>query len=120
MSTSPRKTDGENWGCSAWRTEGFRENTLWSSSTHREPTKKLELFIRECSDRTKANGFKLKDGIFTLDIRRKFFTQRLVRHWNRLPREAVDVQYWEVFKTMLVVALDNLIWWKVFLPAVDE
>ncbi|GAB0182624.1 hypothetical protein GRJ2_000727700 [Grus japonensis] len=67
------------------------------------------LFTRAWSDRTRGNGLKLKEGRFRLDIRKKFFTVRVVRHWNRLPREAVDAPSLEVFKARLDGALGNLV-----------
>jgi len=62
-----------------------------------------------CSDRTRWNGCKLKEGRFRLDIRKKIFTSRVVRHWNRLPREAVDAPSLAVFKASLDGALSNLV-----------
>ena len=66
------------------------------------------LFTSICSDRTRGNGFKPKEGRSRLAIREKFFTMRVVRHWNRLPREAVDVHSL-VFKARLDGALSNLV-----------
>ena len=48
------------------------------------------LFVRVESGRIRRNSLKLRQGWLRLDIRRKFFTQRVVMHWNRLPKEAVD------------------------------
>jgi len=58
----------------------------------------------------KVNVFKLKEKGFRLDVRRKFLTQRAVRHWHRLPREAVDAPSLEVLKARLDGALDSLSW----------
>ncbi|GAB0190595.1 hypothetical protein GRJ2_001524800 [Grus japonensis] len=67
------------------------------------------LFTRACSDRTRDNGFKLKEGRFRLDKRKQFFPVRVVRHWNRLPSEAVDAPSLEVFNARLDGALGNLV-----------
>ncbi|KFR13045.1 hypothetical protein N306_05628, partial [Opisthocomus hoazin] len=55
------------------------------------------------------NNFKLKEGRFRLDIRKKFFTMRVVKHWPRLPREAVDAPSLAVFKAKLDGALSTLV-----------
>ena len=52
---------------------------------------------------------KLEEGRFRLDLRKKFFTMGMVRHWNRSPREAVDAPSLAVFKARLDGALSNLV-----------
>ena len=64
----------------------------------------------------RVNSFKLKAGRFRLDIRKKFFTVRVVRHWNTLPREIMDAPSLEVFKARLDGALRDLVQWKVSQP----
>ncbi|KFO81486.1 hypothetical protein N303_15822, partial [Cuculus canorus] len=55
------------------------------------------------------NGYKLERGRFRLDIRRNIFTMRMVRHWNTLPREAVDAPSLKVSKARLDGALGSLV-----------
>jgi len=67
------------------------------------------LFTRVDTDRTRGDGLKLRQGRFRLDIRRKFFTQRVGKHWNRLPKEVVDAPSLEALKAKLDVALGSLV-----------
>ncbi|KFQ89037.1 hypothetical protein N337_01363, partial [Phoenicopterus ruber ruber] len=55
------------------------------------------------------HGFKLKEGRYRFEIRKKFFTMRVVKHWDRLPREVVEAPSLEAFKVRLDGALSNLI-----------
>ena len=118
-STSPLRTGWESgwesWGSSAWRREGLGKGLQqlkylkyqYLKGAYRKPRE--ELFRRAGNDRMRGNGFKLEEGRFRLGFREEFFTLRLVRHWNRLPSEAVNVPSQEAFKARLDRALSNLI-----------
>jgi len=67
------------------------------------------LFSKACCDRTRSNGFKLREGRYRLDTRKKLFTIRVVKHWNRLLGEAVEAPSLETFKVKLKGALSNLV-----------
>jgi len=68
-----------------------------------------ELFSLGSSDGMHGNGSKLHQGRFRLDIRQHFFTERVVKHWNRLPREVVNAPSLSVFKRHLDNALNNIL-----------
>ena len=64
----------------------------------------------------RGNVFKLEEGRFRLDIRKKFFTVKIVKHWNKLPSEVADAPSLEMLKARLDGALRNMVQREVSLP----
>jgi len=66
-------------------------------------------FTGSDSDCTSGNDFNVKESIYCLGVRRKFFTQMVMRHWNQLSGEVVDALSQEAFKARLYGILGSLV-----------
>ena len=77
----------------------------------------IGLFSQISSARTRGNGLRLHQGRFRLDVKKNFFSERVVRYWNRLPSKVADSPSLEMFKERLDVTLKEKgqwAWWQGF------
>lgn len=83
---------------------------LYKSLTGESSQVGLDLFSQATSDQARGNSLNLHQESFSLDIRRNFFMERVVKHWNGQPRAEMEPPSLETFKKHLHVALSALVY----------
>ena len=87
---------------------GWRQNT------------ETRLFLVVCTDRTRSSGLKLKHAKFHSSMWKNFFSVRVTKLWNRLPREVVESPSMEILNTCLDSYLCSLLWGICFSKGSDS
>ena len=99
------------WGLFSLENRGLRGHliVLYSYLKGGSGEVRIGLISHATIDKTKGNGLRRHQGSFSLDVRRIFFSKKVVRHWYSLPREAVKSLSLEVFSKRLDVLLRNIV-----------
>ena len=90
------------------RRDGARGISSMCTNIRREAVKKTKPGSSLVpSDRVRGNGHRLKHKRLHLNIRKRFFTVRVTKHWHRLPRDVAESSSLEIFKSRLDTVLGN-------------